>query len=193
MRNLESCRRHVERRLTPRRYRHSICVQRRAVELARLHGADWWRAGLAGLLHDVCHCDTPECQLAYLAEHGVALDEELTAHPPVWHAVTGSIYIREELGVTDPEVIRAVRYHTTGRAGMGLLEKVVYLADATSEDREYVGVEDIRRIADENPDRAMGEMLAFTLKELALSKKTIVKDAWEGYNDYIAFTEQEEL
>ena len=75
--------------------------------------------------------------------------------PALWHSAAGAVYIREKLGVTDGDIINAVRYHTTGRAGMSLLEKVVYIADLTSADRSYPDAAYVRRLGEIDLDQCI--------------------------------------
>lgn len=184
MYDIERLRRAVKMRLTDSRYRHSLAVQRRAAQLAAMHGADWYRAAVAGLVHDICHCDTKDEQLKYLRAHGILLDAFYRRHPQIWHAVTGAVYLREELRIADREILRAVRYHTTGCAGMSALEKVVYLADATSADRTYPGVEDLRALADADLDRAVYRALHHTVSKLVQNGQVVVQDAWDALRYY---------
>lgn len=186
MRGIEEIKRDLRRRLTAKRYAHSLCVRRRAMELALLHGADYGRAGLAGLVHDVCHCERPEALLRYLRAHGARPDPLAMGHPQLWHAAAGAIYVREEYGIRDPQVLRAVRYHTTGRAGMSPLEQVVYLADLTGEDRDYPDAEKMRALSARSLREAMRASYLYTVDMLLRNEKTIVKDCWAGYNEYVS-------
>ena len=85
--------------------------------------------------------------------------------PKLWHAVTGAIYVQRVLRVDDEDIRNAIRYHTTGRAGMSLLEKIIYVADCTSEERDYKGVDKIRKAADSSLEAAMEEALASSLQD----------------------------
>jgi len=183
--NPERLRKQLQSMLTPGRYRHSLCVQRRASALARLHGADWFRAGVAGLVHDVCHCMPPEVQLKYLEEHGILLDDFTLCHPPIWHAVTGSVFLRESLGVWDGEVLGAVRCHTTGRAAMSDLEMVVFLADKTSSDRHYPDTARLAQASDRSLEDGMGLAMQSTVTRLAQAGRPIVRPALDAYNYYV--------
>jgi len=171
-------------KLTPERYQHSLCVRNRAARLAACHQVDWYRAALAGLLHDICHCEPKEAQLKYLKAHGILLDNVLETNPPLWHAMCGSIYLREALQIRDRQVLAAVRYHTTGRAGMSPVEQVVCLADATSSDREYPGARELGELADRSLDEAMFAYLRHTVAEQVGKGQPVVRDAWEAYNYY---------
>lgn len=130
------------------RYEHSINVSERAAFLAEKYGADIEKARFAGLVHDICKGMTGEAQLAIIKEGGISLDPDTIKSPALWHSIAGSVYIQKELSVTDEDIINAVRYHTTGRAGMTVLEKVVYIADLTGADRSYPDAGYVRRLAE---------------------------------------------
>ena len=88
-----------------------------------------------------------------------------------------------ELGIDDQEIIDAIRYHTTGRANMTLLDKVIFIADFISADRDYDGVDKMRKLADKNLEEACLEGMAFTISDLAQRKITIAPDTFAGYNE----------
>ena len=192
MTETEEIKRHLQAKLTPKRYYHSLCVQKRAMRLGLLYGVDWYKAGIAGLVHDVCHCEKPQTLLRYLKLHGEQPDLLTLQHPKLWHAMAGAIYIREEFGIRDREIREAVRYHTTGRAGMSAFEQAVFLADLTSEDRNYPDAAYVRKLAEHSPVLAMRQAYLFTVGMLLREQKSIVKDCFAGYNEYIHATGQEE-
>ena len=107
----------------------------------------------------------------------------------LWHAMAGARYLEKEYGLSD-EIITAVRYHTTGRAGMSLLEKILFIADFISLDRNYNGVEDMRKRAEISLEYAMEEGLRFTIEDLARECKPIHPDTVSCYNEILAMTKQ---
>ena len=133
--------------LSEKRYNHSVCVAREAVRLAKRYGADGKKAEIAGILHDIMKETPPEKQLKYMQKFGIMLTDTQRRTPKVWHQICGAGYIEHVLGITDEDILSAVRYHTTGRAGMSLLEKIIFTADYISADRDYNGVEEIRQQA----------------------------------------------
>lgn len=181
---LERYRGRLESLTTPHTYHHSLCVKREAVRLAALYGADVDRAALAGLLHDICKNMDKEALLQMLGNSAIILQKEELANPSIWHGIAAGNYLRSELGIEDEQVLSAVRYHTTGRAGMSLLEKVVYLADGISEDRQYPGVENMREAVNRSLDEGMALSLKHTIMMLAEAGKPIVPDTYYAYNYY---------
>ena len=93
------------------------------------------------------------------------------------------VYIKHVLHIEDEDVYNAVRYHTTGRKNMTLLEKVIFIADFISKDRNYPGVEDMRKAAYKSLDKAIVEGIAFTITELAKDRAPIVPETIDAYND----------
>lgn len=132
-------------KLTPHRLAHSHAVARRARELAEKFGADPERACFAGLVHDICKCDPVAEQLQTAMAGDIIPDETERKTPAVLHQFAGAVFIVKALGVTDREIVDAVRWHCTGKAGMSALEKVIYLADLSSADRKFPDVERTRQ------------------------------------------------
>ena len=100
------------------------------------------------------------------------------------HQITGAIYAIEKFGVTDCDVINAVRYHTTGRAGMSLLEKIIFIADFIEPTRDYQGVENIRKYAYDDIDTTCNIALDFTIRTLENEGETVNRQTIEAYNYY---------
>ena len=160
------------------RYTHSLNVAEEAVTLAKLYGGDERKAYTAGILHDITKELSKEEQLQLFKDGGIILDDVQKTAPKLWHSISGSIYIRLRLGIDDPDVINAVRYHTTGRAGMSLLEKIIYTADFTSAERSYNGADIMREKSRRSLEEAMLFSCQFTLKNLF----AITTWYWKGIN-----------
>ena len=176
---------HIRERLSDYRFRHSVNVSREAVRLAKLYGGDVARAELAGLLHDVMKDTEKKEQLALIEKYGVDLNDVERQAPKLWHAIAGAVYVRRVLKIRDDDVVNAVRYHTTARAGMSLLEKIVFIADYTSEERDYKGVEKMRKASNVSLEYAMEEALAFGILTRADEHTAIHPDTFEAYNEII--------
>lgn len=170
-------------RLRPDRFEHSLCVAAEAYRLAQRCGADPDKAYTAGLLHDIMKNTKPQLQLQILKDFDILLDAVEQGSPKLWHARSGAVYVQKVLGVEDEEILTAIRYHTTGRAGMGLLEKVLFLADFTSADRVYDDVDVMRRLVDEDMEQAMRYALGYTVRDLAKKGAPIHPDTVELYNE----------
>ena len=168
-----------------RRYNHSLNVAKEAVTLAKLYGADEEKAYIAGILHDITKELPFDEQLQIMQDGGIILDNVQKTAPKLWHGISGSVYIQKDPGITDPDIINAIRYHTTGRAGMSLLERVIFVADFTSEERDYNGAQIMRQKSRESLEEAMIYGFQFTLCDLTQRKLAIHPDEVFCYNDII--------
>ncbi len=139
--------REIERELwlmmSAKRLLHSLNVCRLAVNLAKIHGESREAAALAGLLHD-CAKDLPPDRVHTLAERA---GDPLLLAPPLAHGPAAMVLARDHFGVTEPEVLRAILYHTTGTADMTPLDSIIFIADKAEPARTYQNLEEIRRLA----------------------------------------------
>ncbi|MCQ2484163.1 MAG: bis(5'-nucleosyl)-tetraphosphatase (symmetrical) YqeK [Clostridia bacterium] len=178
----------IRSRLKTARFQHSLNVAQSASELAELYGADSDKAFTAGLLHDVMKNASPEEQFKVMSEAGIELTPVERANPKLWHAMAGAAYIKNVMAIDDAEIISAVRYHTTGRAGMTPLETTVYLADYISAERDYPGVEDMRRLCMVSSDAAVLYALRFGIPDLVKKCQVIHPDSIDLYNEVMIKT-----
>ena len=174
---------HIRGLLSEDRFQHSVNVSHQAVKLAQIYGCDIHQAELAGLLHDVMKDVGKKEQLALMEKYGVQLSEIEQNAPKLWHAIAGAVYVQKVLNIENEDVLNAIRYHTTGRAGMSLLEKIIYIADCTSEERNYKGVERIRKLAVSDLDEVMVEALVDSLEKRLADHTPMHPDTVEAYNE----------
>lgn len=180
--SLEEYKAIIQPLLSEKRYYHSLCVSKAAKELAKKYGADVQKAEIAGILHDIMKDLPPEQQLEKMKQYGVRLTEVERSAQKLWHAMLGMAYLKNELHIEDTEILGAVRYHTTGRANMTLLEKILFIADFISADRDYFGVDNLRKAAEINLDEAMLEGFVYTITDLTEQRKAIHPDTIAAYN-----------
>ena len=181
----------LKERLTPRRYIHSLNVAESATMLARIYGADEEKAYTAGLVHDSCKDMPAGLQLSYLLENKVEMTDLEINTAKLYHAMSGKVFARNEFGIEDEDMLNAVRYHTTGRRGMSLLEKIIFVADFISDERDYNGVEIMREKAVSSLDEAIVEGLSFTIKDLIDAERLVHPDTLDAYNDALFKIQQE--
>ena len=168
------------------RFIHSLGVAESARELAVIYGYDEDKAYRAGLLHDVMKNASKEYQLQIMEKGGIILSQAEKNNPKLWHAMAGECYLRVEMGITDKELLGAVRYHTTGKAGMNLLEKIVYIADYISKERNYPDVDVMRRLSKEvSLEEASLYALRFSIRKLESIGGIIHTDSIDYYNELI--------
>lgn len=180
----------IKERLSDYRFYHSVCVAESAVQLAKRFGADEEKARVAGILHDVMKEETKENQLAVIQKAGMKMTELEKKNKKVYHQMSGAAYVKEELGITDDEIINAIRYHTTGRRSMSLLEKIIYLADFISADRDYEDVDVMRCKVEEGMEEGMLYAFRYTIVDLVNQCKEIHPDTLDAYNWVIEETEE---
>ena len=164
---------------------HSLNVAEEAVRFAKKYGGDEEKARVAGLLHDVTKETDFETQLQIMENGGIILTELEKRSPKLWHAISGACYVRDVIGIDDEDIFNAIRYHTTGRAGMSQLEKLVFLADFTSAERDYPDIDVIRAHSENSLEEGMLYGIKFTLNRLVGRDALISPDALEAYNDLL--------
>ena len=172
----------IKTRLTPKRLYHSICVAEKAKHLAEKFGSDAEKAYTAGLIHDLMKNESVEKMLELIESDGQTLTESEKAITVTLHAIAGEVYLRKKLNVTDEEILSAVRWHTTGKENMTLLEKIIYVADLTSDDREYPDVKEVRMMAEESLEKTCIRGLSFTIEDNARKHKPIHMDTVKAFN-----------
>lgn len=145
----------LKNELDEKRYKHSLSVADEAVRLAGLHGENKEKAYMAGLVHDCAKCIPYNDAI----KSGCELDRETLACPGVVHAPVGAYIAEREYGITDIEILDAIRYHTVAREKMTVLDKVIYLADIIEPYRDFDGVENLRKLCNEDLDLAFCEAL----------------------------------
>lgn len=181
---IEAYRKLAESKEHETRYRHSLNVADAAVKLAKIYGEDPVKAYVCGLLHDIEKNVSEEEQLKYM-NLGGKLPREVLENKKLWHAPAGAAFVKEELGIVDEGMINAIKYHTTGRENMTMLEKIIYTADFISAERDYEGVEEIREQAWRNIDEAIYSSAVFTLQKIISLGQRINYDTMAMYNEMI--------
>ena len=154
--------------LDPRRIPHVLGTEETAAALALRWGADEESARRAALLHDCTKKFDKELQLALCRQYGIEPDAAERREGKLLHAITGAAVAYADFGVSG-EVRDAIRWHTTGKADMTLLEKIIYLADYIEPTRDFCDLTELRRLAFEDLDGAL--LLGFTMAVEDLAKK----------------------
>lgn len=134
---------------------HSKGTAKQAVILAKLHGADEEKAYIAGMLHDVAKGKCEHGLISLARQYSIFADEYELLNPELIHGKLGARMVRDHLGIVDEDILNAICWHTTGRANMSLLEKIIYIADLTEPTREFENINLIRESAMKDIDLAM--------------------------------------
>ncbi len=175
----------IEGKLKTNRYIHSLNVADSARMLALKYGCDEEKAYTAGLLHDVMKNASDFEQISVINKAGWEMTDCEKVNKKLWHAIAGAAFMKAELHIDDEELINAVRYHTTARKNMSVLEKVIYVADFISADRDYPEVDEVREAADQSLEKAMMLGLEFCIHEIVERKQILHPDSVDAYNEII--------
>jgi predicted HD superfamily hydrolase involved in NAD metabolism len=172
--------------LTKSRYDHTLGVEFTAASLAMAHGSDLFSAELAGLLHDCAKCIPDDEKYALCEKYQVALNPSELANPMLVHGKLGAFLCKYTYGVTEPEIISAIAYHTTGRPNMSVLEKIVYVADYIEPRRDKApNLELIRKTAFSDLDEAVyliaKDTYAYIQTDNSLAIDPLTNETYEYY------------
>lgn len=162
---------HIERKLQDvlkkKRYTHTLGVRYTAAALAMCHGCSIEKAQMAGLLHDCAKGYSEEELLALATKYNLEISKAERKTPHLLHAKVGAYLAEHEYGVSEEEILNAIRFHTTGKPDMTVLEKIIFIADYIEPNRRMLdGLPQCRTLAFENLDMAMYQILKNTLEYL---------------------------
>lgn len=147
----------IKSQVSEKRWKHIEGAAETAVRLAAVYGVSAHKAETAALFHDYCRSFTKEELNGYVDQIG--LDEIYLDNVALAHGKAAARVMATHFGIHDEDILNAVSYHTTGRPGMSMLEKIIYIADAIEPGRNYEGVDDIRKLAFIDIDEACRKVL----------------------------------
>lgn len=182
--DLKKFEKEIEDRIGEKRFLHTKRVEEVALELAKIHGVDQEKAEIAGFLHDCAKIRDKDELLKAAKENKLLLTKEMQKAPQIIHSHLGAVFAEEVYGIEDREILNAIKYHTTGRANMTDLEKIIFLADYIEPKRNFDGVEKARELAKKDLDSAMYFALNNTLKFLVEKDSYIVLETVKARNYY---------
>ena len=172
---------YIEKNLNERRLKHTYSVVKEAKKLAGFYGADEEKAELAALFHDI-YRSTPVAVLnMYIRQ--LDLPKNIMDNPNLSHGKIAAVIMKRDYGIEDEDILNAVAYHTTGRAGMSLLEKVIFLADAIEEGRNYPTVDETRALAYVDINKACISSLERTVEYIKGIGEYLDPDTINAIND----------
>lgn len=184
--DLRRLRKKIEKVQDAKRYEHTLGVAYTAAALAMRFGAPIQDARTAGLLHDCAKCLSDEKRLALCEKHDIPITEVERRNPFLLHAKVGAFLARRKYGVLDEDILNAVQYHTTGREGMSLLEKIIFVADYIEPGRKQApNLAEIRRLSFEDLDAALLKILEDTmdyLKNAGGEVDSMTEKTWRYYH-----------
>ncbi|QDK70496.1 bis(5'-nucleosyl)-tetraphosphatase (symmetrical) YqeK [Lactococcus protaetiae] len=166
------------------RFKHILGVEKAAIKLAEKYGVNPHKASLAALLHDYCKEETDTTFLSLIDKYH--LDEDLKNWDNnIWHGKVGIWKMREDFGLQDDEILRAIEIHTVGSQEMSELAKVLYVADYIEEGRDFPGVVEARCVAWDDLNKAVAFETMRLVNYLAERRFTIYPETFEAYNAFI--------
>ncbi|MFD1066317.1 bis(5'-nucleosyl)-tetraphosphatase (symmetrical) YqeK [Oceanobacillus locisalsi] len=181
--DIENLKVDLKERLTGGRYEHTLRVTDTAIKLAENFGESVENAKIAALLHDYCKCDPLEDMKQTIESDSNLPDSLLSFHHELWHGPVASVRIEEKYGVTNQAVKDAIFFHTTGRANMTKLDKIIFLADYTEPGRNFPGVDEVRATAETDLTKACYQAARNTVRFLMEKNNTVYPDSFHAYND----------
>lgn len=186
MADFKKLRKKMEKELHAKRYEHTLSVAYTAASLAMVHNVDTDSAMTAGLLHDCAKCLPTDKLISLCRKNDLPVSEvELQNPAALLHAKAGSFLARKKYGVTDDDILNAIKYHTTGRPEMSKLEKILYIADYIEPGRKHAAnLLQIRKMAYQNLDQTLFKILEDTLSYLLTTGGEIDSMTQETYDYY---------
>lgn len=173
----------LKKSLSEKRFRHSEGVVQRAVEYAKIYGVDEKTVKLAAIAHDIAK-EIPKDRIVEYAESiGVELDCIERRNLKLAHAKIGAKICKDKYGFTD-DMTNAVKYHTTGRENMSILEKIIYLADATEPGRSYFDLDYYVELIKKDIDRGLFEVIKWSIENITSKEGIMHIDTIKCYNFY---------
>lgn len=174
----------IKPRMPEKRYIHTLGVMQTAIQLATKYDVNVKSAETAAILHDIAKYSDVDWMKQIVIENG--LDQQLIGWgSEILHGPVGAWIAQREFSIEDEDILNAIRFHTTGRANMSDLEKVVFIADMIEPNRVFPGVEKLRAKANKGLDQAMKVCIRHSIKFLVKSKQPIYPLSIECYNYFV--------
>ncbi len=184
----QSLRKELEKSLKPDRFDHTLGVAYTSASMAFVYGADVQKALIAGMLHDCAKCMSHDEQIKICEKNKIDITEVERKNHSLLHAKVGMYLARTKYEIEDSDVLNAIRWHTTGREDMSLLEKIVYIADFIEPNRKQLEDMDIiRKEAFTDIDKCLAHILhnsVIYLKTIGKECDDATMKAYEYYKNY---------
>ena len=175
----------VQMQMSEARFEHVLGVEQSAIALAKRYGCSVEKASIAALTHDYAKERSADAFRFIIENKGFDLNL-LRWGNAIWHGLVGAYFVEHELGITDHDILEAIRLHTTGAPQMSLLSKIIYVADYIEPGRDFPGVEEARRLAVLDLDQAVAFETKQTLQYLIGKNVPIYPKTIETYNQWVA-------
>ena len=166
--DLKLLQKQMKEELSDDRFEHTIGVMYTAESLAMRYGVDMTKAAVAGLLHDCAKCIPNAQKIKMCKKHDIEITEMEEKNPSLLHAKLGAYMAEAAYGVDDPEILSAIKWHTTGKPDMSMLDIIIYMADYIEPNRDKApNLKQIRKLCFENIEEALYQVLEGTLEYLS--------------------------
>ena len=166
--DLKYLQKQMKEALSEDRFEHTIGVMYTAESLAMRYGVDMTKAAVAGLLHDCAKCIPNAQKMKMCKKNDIEISEMEEKNPSLLHAKLGAFLAEDLYGVEDPEILNAIKWHTTGKPDMTMLDIIIYMADYIEPNRDKApNLKQIRKLCFENIEEALYQVLEGTLSYLS--------------------------
>lgn len=183
--DMHKMRKQLAKALDTKRYEHTLGVAYTSAALAMRYGEDIQKAEIAGLLHDCAKCLDNDKRIQICKKNNIEITEAEQQNPFLLHAKVGGYLANAKYKIEDEDIINSICFHTTGRPGMSLLEKIVYIADYIEPGRDHAAnLDEVRRLSFDDLDEALIQILEDVLAHLKSSKKEIDPMTQKTYEYY---------
>lgn len=165
--DLKLLQKQMKEALNEERFEHTLGVMYTAESLAMRYGVDMTKAAVAGLLHDCAKCIPNGQKIKICKKNDIEITETEEKNPSLLHAKLGAYLAEEKYGIDDTEILSAIKWHTTGKPDMSMLDIIVYMADYIEPNRDKApNLKQIRKLCFENIEEALYQVLEGTLEYL---------------------------
>ena len=191
--NYQEMKKKLKKALDKERYEHTKGVMYTAASMAMVHGYSIEQSMIAGLLHDCAKCIPNDEKLTLCEKHQILVTSAETENPSLLHSKLGALLAELEYDITDPEILHAIKVHTTGEPGMSVLDKIIFIADYIEPGRDKApNLDKVRKIAFVDLNACMAQILRDTLIYLKQGNEVIDPTTEMTYEFYKQYEEDNE-
>ncbi len=182
----------IKKHLSQKRLSHTLGAEKCAISLAKHYKVNVISAQTAALFHDVAKRSDDNTQLETARTHGYTPDAIHLYRPDLLHGINAAFIAQDMFDIHDEDILNAIRYHTTGRANMSMLEKIIYMSDLIEETRDYEGVDVFRKLVYKDMDRAMVDGMIYVMEYLLKKRVPVHPTGIEAINYYLLKQKEED-
>ncbi|MGY3778867.1 bis(5'-nucleosyl)-tetraphosphatase (symmetrical) YqeK [Isobaculum melis] len=175
---------HVQSKMSTKRFKHVLGVEKTAIALAEKYGSSEEAASIAALIHDYAK-ELPMSEMKSVIETAGLNPEMLNFGSEICHGPVATELAKKDFGITSEDILNAIRYHTVGAVQMSLLEKIIFVADFIEPGRSFPGVDTARAIANQDLDEAVLFEMKHTLTYLISIEARIYPETILAYNAWV--------